>query len=357
MRNSELLRRYLLYGLSGPVIVLNLWVLSQVYRYFEGIITLVALSAVLALLLNYIVDAFQRLGSTRSQAIFMVLMVFVVLLIVLASTLIPILIDQTDQLLQRLPELVQASNQNITWLESLINRNNLPLNLDQITNQLIAQIQGVLTRLPELALNTLGQLFTSVFLIVLAFYMLLYGDRFWKGLIRLLPFRFGEALSHSLQQQFHQFFLSQILLALIMVVCLVPTLLILRIKFTLLFTLIVGLFQVVPLIGPTIGISLVCLLIWGLQGFVPSVQVLVACFVYQQIIDNIIAPRLRGNFTGLNPIWIIISLLLGGRVAGFVGVVLAMPIAATIKSTIEAMRAVEEPIEPEIVVVQTEHKT
>ncbi|MBD2028247.1 AI-2E family transporter, partial [Leptolyngbya sp. FACHB-711] len=84
-----------------------------------------------------------------------------------------------------------------------------------------------------------------------------------------------------------------------------------------------------------------------LQGFVPAVQVLAASVIYQQIIDNIVAPRLRGDFTGLNPIWIIISLLIGGRVAGFVGVVLAMPIAATIKSTIEAMRVSDEPLAPE----------
>ncbi len=347
MRTSELLRRYLLYGLSGPVIVLNLWVLAQVFQYFEGLITLVVLSAVLALILNYLVQGFQKLGSSRTQAVFLVLMLFIVLLIVLASTLIPILIDQTNQLLQGLPDLLRASNQNITWLESLINRNNLPLDLAQITNQLATQIQGILARLPELALNTLGQLFASVFWIVLAFYMLLYGDRFWKGLIRLLPEKFGNALSRSLQQQFHQFFLSQVLLALIMVACLIPTLLFLQIKFSLLFTLIVGLFEVIPLIGPTIGISLVCLLIWGLQGFVPAVQVLVASVIYQQIIDNIVAPRLRGDFTGLNPIWIIISLLIGGRVAGFVGVVLAMPIAATIKSTIEAMRVSDEPLAPE----------
>ncbi|HEY9659624.1 MAG TPA: AI-2E family transporter, partial [Allocoleopsis sp.] len=56
------------------------------------------------------------------------------------------------------------------------------------------------------------------------------------------------------------------------------------------------------------------------------------------ITDNVVAPRIRGDFTGLNPIWIIVALLIGGRVAGFLGVVLAMPIAATIKSTIETMR-------------------
>lgn len=127
-----------------------------------------------------------------------------------------------------------------------------------------------------------------------------------------------------------------------MVLFLIPTFLILQIKFALLFVLIIGLLEVVPLFGATVGIGLVTLLVFGLQGFLPAVQVVVASVVFQQITDNIIAPRLRGDFTGLNPIWIIIALLIGGRVAGFIGVVLAMPIAATIKSTIETMRMSED---------------
>lgn len=132
------------------------------------------------------------------------------------------------------------------------------------------------------------------------------------------------------------------MLALVMVLFLIPTFLILQIKFALLFVLIIGLLEVVPLFGATVGIGLVTLLVFGLQGFLPAVQVVVASVVFQQITDNIIAPRLRGDFTGLNPIWIIIALLIGGRVAGFIGVVLAMPIAATIKSTIETMRMSED---------------
>lgn len=338
MHLSELIRRYLLYGLSGPVIVLNLWVLSQVFTYFEGVITFTIMSAILALILNYLVRGLERLQFSRTQAVFVVLFLFMLLLVLLASTLIPIVIDQATQLIQGLPDVLVASDRNLAWLENLIRRHNLPFDLEQIGSQLTAQIQGTFSLLPELAINTLGQVFASVLLIVLAFYMLLYGDRFWQGLIKLLPEKLSIALSESLQQQFHQFFLSQLLLALVMVIFLAPTFLILRIKFGLLFALVVGLFEVIPLFGATIGISLVTLLAWGLQGWVPAVQIVTAGIVFQQITDNVVAPRIRGDFTGLNPIWIIVALLIGGRVAGFLGVVLAMPIAATIKSTIETMR-------------------
>ncbi|MFM7424494.1 MAG: AI-2E family transporter [Elainella sp.] len=338
MQLSELIRRYLLYGLSGPIIVLNLWVLGQVFKYFEGLITFTVLSMILALILDYLVRLFERLRFNRTQAVLLVLFIFLVTLVVLGFTLIPIVTQQATQLIQGLPGLLEVGGRNINWLQSLINQHNLPFDLNQINNQINKQVQDLVADLPELAINTVGQIFATILLIVLAFYMLLYGERCWKGVINLLPAKLGHALSTSLKQQFHQFFLSQLLLALVMVLFLIPTFLILHIKFALLFVLVIGLLEVVPLFGATVGIGLVSFLVLGLQGFVPAVQVVLASIFFQQITDNIIAPRLRGDFTGLNPIWIIIALLIGGRVAGFIGVVLAMPIAATIKSTIEAMR-------------------
>ncbi|MCU0525492.1 MAG: AI-2E family transporter [Elainella sp. Prado103] len=342
MHLAELVRRYLLYGLSGPVIVLNLWVLGQVFKYFEGLITFTILSAILALILDYLVRLLERFRLTRTQAVLVVLFLFLFLMVILGFTLIPIVLGQATQLVQGLPGLLEAGDRNFTGLRRFINQYDLPLDIDQITRQISSQIQAIVANLPELAINTVGQIFASILLVVLAFYMLLYGERCWKGVINLLPPKLGNALSTSLKQQFHQFFLSQLLLALVMVLFLIPTFLILQIKFTLLLVLIIGLLQVIPLFGATIGIGLVTLLVLGLQGYLPAIQVVVASVFFQQITDNIIAPRLRGDFTGLNPIWIIIALLIGGRVAGFIGVVLAMPVAATIKSTIETMRFSEE---------------
>lgn len=342
MRLNELYRRYLLYGLSGPVIFLNLWVLGQLFVYLEGLLTFTILSAVLALILDYLVRFLESLDLNRTQAVLVVLFLFLLLLVTLGITLIPIVVDQATQLVQGLPSVVEAGDRNFKWLQDFLLQRNLRLDLAEITNQITLQIQGVVGLLPGIAINTVGQLFSSTFLVVLAFYMLLYGDRFWNGLIQLLPPRLGVALSTSLQQQFHQFFLTQLLLALAMIFFLLPTFLILNIKFSLLFAILIGLFEVIPLFGATIGIGLVTLLALGLQGPFAAAQVVVSSMVFQQITDNVVAPRIRGEFTGLNPIWIVIALLLGGRVAGFTGVVLALPIAATIKSTSEAMRNMEK---------------
>jgi predicted PurR-regulated permease PerM len=127
------------------------------------------------------------------------------------------------------------------------------------------------------------------------------------------------------------------LLALVMFAGLVPIFILLQVKYALLFALLVGVFQIIPLVGATIGIVLVTILSL-FQGFWIAVWVATASMVLQQIKDNLIAPKLMGEFTGLNPIWIFVSLLLGARIAGILGVLLAIPIAGTIKSTVETLR-------------------
>jgi predicted PurR-regulated permease PerM len=177
----------------------------------------------------------------------------------------------------------------------------------------------------------------TILIFILSIYMLLYGQQMWQGLIGLLPPKFGQAFGRSLHFNFQQFCLSQVLLALVMFAGLVPIFILLQVKYALLFALLVGVFQIIPLVGATIGIVLVTTLSL-FQGFWIAVWVATASMVLQQIKDNLIAPKLMGEFTGLNPIWIFVSLLLGGRIAGILGVLLAIPIAGTIKSTVETLR-------------------
>jgi predicted PurR-regulated permease PerM len=64
---------------------------------------------------------------------------------------------------------------------------------------------------------------------------------------------------------------------------------------------------------------------------------LIACLVIQQIKDNVLSPRILGNFTGLNPVLIFAALLLGGKIGGLLGVILAIPLTGVVKSILEVL--------------------
>lgn len=335
------LQRLIFFGLSGPIIALNIWVLAQAFQYFEHLFTVLTIAAILAFLLNYPVRLIERLGIARSGAVIVVLLVSLALLVFVGLILVPLVIDQLNQLLQGIPIWLENIQDRLGQLDRWARARRLPLDLrgfiSRINANIESQLQALAPQALGFALGTLSGLLETLLVVVLAFYMLLYGDRMWFGLIHLLPPQIGLPLSASLQLNFHNFFLTQLLLGLFMFVSLTPIFFVLGVPFALLFALLIGVAELIPFIGASLGIGTVTILVlfqnWGL-----AVQVAIAAIFMQQIKDNVLAPKLMGNFTGLNPIWIFIAILIGAKIAGFLGAIISVPIAGTIKSTIDTIR-------------------
>ena len=97
---------------------------------------------------------------------------------------------------------------------------------------------------------------------------------------------------------------------------------------------VVGAFDLIPGIGATIGISLICLIILP-QGIFLSLKVLAACIILEQIAENFVMPRIMKGSVDINPVIMFLALLVGARVAGVVGVFLAIPITGVIISLLD----------------------
>jgi predicted PurR-regulated permease PerM len=342
MRRSAPLQRLLIYGLSGPIIALNIWLLSVFFHYFQHPITILSISAILGFLLNYPVKLFKRARITHTQAVIVVLLVTLTLVIILGVTLVPMLIDQTIQLLNKIPDWLTTSQRNLEQVEALAIQRRLPFDLKVISTQINANIQNLVQQLASGAVGFAGTLLSGLvnlmLVVVLAFYMLLYGDRVWSGLVSLLPSNIKIPLTTSLRLNFQNFFLSQLLLGLFMVVTLTPIFLVLRVPFALLFAIFIGIAQLIPFVGATLGIGLVTILVL-LQNWWLAVQVALVAILMQQIKDNLLAPKLMGDFIGLNPIWIFVAILMGFEIAGLLGTLVAVPIAGTIKGTFDTLKS------------------
>jgi predicted PurR-regulated permease PerM len=341
MRLSAYVQRLLILGMSGPILALNIWLLSQFFRYFQHLITVLIVSAILAFLLNYPVRILVRFYRSRSQAVIVVLLLALTILVILGITLVPILINQTAELLNNIPGWLEASNANLDRLHAWTKQRDLPIDFKAVTSRLNAniesQVQALATQVLGFALGTLSGLLDTVLVVVLAFYMLVYGARLWQGLVSLLPLEIGLPFSEALRLNFQNFFISQLLLGLFMFTTLALIFIILKVPFALLFALLIGIAELIPFIGATLGIGLVIILVM-LNSFWLAIRVAIAAFIMQQIKDNLLAPRLMGEFIGLNPILIFVALLIGAKIAGVLGVIIAVPVAGTIKGTIDAIR-------------------
>jgi predicted PurR-regulated permease PerM len=108
----------------------------------------------------------------------------------------------------------------------------------------------------------------------------------------------------------------------------------LRVPFFLLFAVFIGLTEVIPFIVATLGIGTVAIVVAFIDWWL-AFQVLAIAVALQQVKDNLVAPRIMGNLTGLSPVAIFISLLLGAQLGGFLGVILAIPLTGVAKSLAE----------------------
>lgn len=337
--------RLLMVGLSAPILVLNFWALSTFAKFFGALLGVVVVASLLAFLLNYPVSWCVRHGLKRDPASIIIFLLTLSVLLGLGITLFPLAYDQALQLIARLPEWIESGRQQLLVLSQEAEDRGIPLNLDVITAQAIDRLQGQIQSLTKgivnLALGTvsgvLDTLIAILVTVILTFYLLQHGDELWQSLIEWLPESKQEPVSQTLKLSFQNYFIGQLILGICMASALIPTFLFLKVPFGLLFGLTIGTMALVPF-GGTVGIISVTFLV-ALQNIWLGLKVLIAAAIVQQILENLVAPRVLGSFTGLNPVWVFISVLIGAKTAGLIGVVIAVPTAVVIKTSLISVKS------------------
>ncbi len=332
--------RYLAIALLAPLLVLNGWAIATIFNYFHSLIVILVGASVLAFLLSYPVSWMENHGAKREQVAILVFLLALSILLALGVTLFPLALTQAQQLVARLPELIDSGRSQLMILNEKAESAGLPINLDalasQINDRVKGELQGIAGQVLNLAVVTVTSLLDFLLTMVLTFYLLQHGGELWQSLVEWLPSKFRAPFSKTVRLSFQNFFITQLILSTCMASALIPAFLWLKVPFGLLFGLTIGVMALIPF-GGSVGIALTTSLV-SLQDVSMGVRVLIAAVIVQQILENLIAPRILGSFTGLNPVWILISVLTGARIGGLLGVIVAVPCAVVIKSIISAIR-------------------
>lgn len=294
-----------------------LWFLYQIRQ----ILIALFVSIVLMSALNPLVDRLQRFRFPRVLAILVIyIFIFSVLGIILAGV-IPPLVDQTSTLISRLPEYAQALglpeiDQNVITAQ-ISQLGSLPANILKITVSVFSNLVAVFT------------------LMVITFYLLL--ER--KNLDRYLLALFGpggeekaEQFINEVERRLGCWVRAQATLMAIIGIMSYLGLRLLGIDFALPLALLAGVLEIIPNIGPTI--SAIPAFLAGLAiSPMMGVAVLALYFLIQQVENTVIVPQVMKKETGVNPLVTIISLIIGFKLAGIVGAILAIPVVLLIQIT------------------------
>jgi len=313
------------------------WATLKVFQYFSELLSVFVTAGLVAFLLNYPVTKLQRF-LPRSAAAALVYLIVGIGVAVLGLTVVPPVLSQARQLSTNLPSLFVSGQQQLAEFQVWSEVHNLPFDIGILAQQLSAKLQDQAQTLTAqslgLVLGTVNWLLDFILIVVISFYMLVDGDRLWRGATSIFAVPIRDQLRESLQRNLQRFFSGQLFLGLFMALALTPIFWWLRVPFFLLFAVFIGLMEIIPVIGATLGITMVSTVVALIDWWL-ALQVLGAAIAVQQVKDNLIAPRVMGNLTGLSPVVIFASLLIGAQFGGLLGVVLAIPITGVVKSLLD----------------------
>jgi len=172
-----------------------------------------------------------------------------------------------------------------------------------------------------------------VLIVVLSFYLAVQEDgvsNFLKVITPLKNEKYIISLWKRSQKKIGYWMQGQILLGLIVGVLLYLGLTILGVKNALLLSVFAAFFEIIPLFGPVIAAIPAVLLSFADGGLTAGLLVVGLYLIIQQFENHLIYPLVVKKVVGVSPIMVILALVIGYKLAGFLGVLLSVPIAAAI---------------------------
>lgn len=328
-------RNFALLALAGVFIML--WLLGSVLMPF-------LIGAGLAYICDPLVDRLERLRLLRLSRTAGVVVVFVLVVLVwvlLILVLLPPLQQQFYTLIQNLPRYANSIQSTISpWLGA-VSRGGQPLDMDTIKN-LIAEnwgtAGGVASTVAKQAFSSgtaLMAIVMNLLLIpVIMFYLLRDWDHMVAWIRAQLPRRYVDTIDELAQetdQVLGQFIRGQLLVMTILGSTYILGLWLAGLELALVIGLGAGIVSFVPYLGVISGLAVSSIAMLVQTGNPLDLIWVFAVFGVGQALEGmVLQPLLLGDAIGLHPVWVIFAVLAGGQLLGFIGVLIALPVAAAI---------------------------
>ncbi|MCH8083500.1 MAG: AI-2E family transporter [Myxococcales bacterium] len=341
------IRRAIILAVAAAVALALLWLLKSA-------LTPLAVAFVFAYLLDPLIDRFEARRIPRSVAVLFLVALSGFIALVTASFLLPKLLQEIAHLAERLPgyldsALAAISPQFESWfgisipssiqegLESLQSRGaSVPL---ESLRRLIEQaVQGVT--------GTLGSLIGLLVIPVLTYYALIEFDNIKVWFLKLVPVPYQEAVETKVSMinvLVAGFIRGQLIVAVLLGILYAIGFSFIGIDMAIGIGMIAGMLGIIPYVGSAVALGLaagLCLLQYGVDSHLLFV---VGWYALIQMLEGLLlTPRIVGRSVGIHPVAVIVGLLIGGDLLGFLGLIVAVPVTAIaqvfVKEILEAYR-------------------
>ena len=320
--------------LKTLLIVLGLWFLW----FVRDIVAIIFISILLAALIDPFADWFEKHNVPRGIAVILIYIVLAAVLILAFVAIIPVMVNQSEQLLGNLA-------QPDGFLATLFDRlraytaqhgflqDNLQSTIQSIQDGITSTFSAIFSTVKGF-LIAVGALFI---VLVLTFYMVVEEETARKIFKNVAPEEYQPYLSQlfvRMQKKVGAWLRGQLVLGFIVGLAVYIGLLIIGVPYALLLAFFAGLFELIPYVGPTFAL-IPAAIIGFTQSPITGLLVIGLYLLIQQLENNLLVPKIMQKATGLNPIVSIVALLVGIKVGGPLGAILAIPVATMVWVVLE----------------------
>ncbi|MFN3844587.1 MAG: AI-2E family transporter [Paracoccaceae bacterium] len=318
------------WGIAAAVFLVLMWLMGNVLVPF-------LVGGAIAYFLDPVADRLQRLGLSRTTATATITLVMILVFVLLVLAVIPTLIQQTAALVKSAPEISRNLQSFLTDRfpaltdETSIMRKTLADIAAFIESKGADLAQGVLTS----ALSVISAIVFLVVVPVVAFYLLLDWDRMVARVDALIPrdhVATVRRLATEIDAVLAGFVRGQLTVCLILGTYYSVALMLAGLQFGLVVGAIAGAVTFIPYVGAIIGgVLAIGLALFQFWGNWLEIGIIVAIFAFGQFMEgNVLTPKLVGKSVGLHPVWLLLALSVFGSLFGFGGMLIAVPVAATL---------------------------
>lgn len=307
-----------------------IWCFSEVLApYIFGVI--------LAYLLDPLVDKLEDLGLSRALSSIAIMLLALSIIFLLIFLLIPTLIGQIESLVISLPDIyIRALSIFKSIIPEFVQRGLVSNDgLLDLKGALSANGINIASKFASYALVALDFLILFLIVPVITFYLLMDWDKILNTFSKYLPHRSAEevySVMLNIDNVLSGFVRGQLLICIFLGILYSGSLSALGLNYSLLIGLFAGLISFIPFLGASVGaiiaLSVAAVQFWSVPEMIAYVGVV---FIAGQLFEsNLLTPKLIGNSVRLHPVMIMLSVSIGGALAGLSGVMLAVPVAAII---------------------------
>ncbi|MEK7115597.1 MAG: AI-2E family transporter [Patescibacteria group bacterium] len=317
------------------VVALVFWALYLI----RDLVLVVLTSVVIASSVEPFTRRLLRFKIPRVVSVIFLFLAFISLFLILLYFFVPPLFDEAANFFEALPQYLGFIKGFDSTLDGLFGAQNLLSDFSQNlgANNLLSNAKGTLFGLTGGALQTInfvfGGLTSFVLILVISFYLAV-QDRGVENFLRVVtPVKHEKYIINLWQRSQNKIGLwmqGQLLLGLLIGVLIYLGLTILGVPYAFLLAIVGAVFELIPVFGPIMGAVPAVLLGFVSGGATLGFMVVGFYIIIQQFENHLIYPLVVRKITGVPPLLVILSLIIGFKLAGFLGIVLAVPVASAL---------------------------